>query len=113
MRKASKRTKTCNRNPKIYISGPMSLYRHTDWNHGNFNHWEEVFKEMGFNVLNPAKHDPDTSKDWMTYIINDLTWIKKEQPEYIFMLKDWQKSEGACIEHLVCLRIGCMPLYEV
>lgn len=109
----TKRLKTANKSPKVYISGPMSLHKDTDWNHGAFNYWDEQLTAMGFTVMNPARHNPDTTKDWLSYIIEDLEWIRKEHPEYIFLLRNWQMSAGSHIELIVCQQIGAGVFHEL
>ena len=95
--------------PKVYISGQMSGIE--DLNFPRFNHYAKVFRRMGMTVLNPAERN-HTDKSWFWYIIDDLKWIEEEQPEYFFMLRGWQNSCGAVIEHAVAVKIGATIVYE-
>jgi len=102
--------------PIIYISGHMSKFAtlrgRKKFNFDNFNGWAKYWRSCGYEVMNPAEHNTDTSKDWTWYIIEDLKWIRRKKPDFIFSLRDWQTSAGACIERLAVIKNGGTPYNE-
>lgn len=80
---------------KMFISGPMSHIE--NYNCEAFNEMEELLKELGWSVFNPA---------WLQF---DETWSRNEimsidiaalsRCDAIVMLKGWQCSFGANAEY--------------
>lgn len=82
---------------RIYISGPISG---TDDYMERFAKAEQYLKKEGYIVFNPARVSAQLPQDnitWTEYMKIGLTML--EMCDAIYMLKDWQKSCGACMEH--------------
>ncbi len=87
----------------IYISGPMAGY--ADLNFPSFNAAQRLLETEGWTVINPAKapvnKDDDGNEDMQAIIKWDIEQILALDPEKdaMFMLVDWPRSTGACVEH--------------
>lgn len=106
----------------IYIAGKMRGEK--CFNFEKFFYWAHVFRNKGWNPLNPAEHDclgwinekvvPDYSSNDEAYneiIEFDLDWIEKEA-DVIFMMSGWEESPGAAKEHHKAKELGIEILYE-
>lgn len=103
---------------KIYLSGSIS--------HGGtateaeiqanlllFYKAEELFVSNGHkieDIFNPARLE-EAGKRWEEYLARDLTWIFENKP-MLYMLKDWEKSLGAKLEHAVAELWGLEICYQ-
>lgn len=98
----------------VYIAGPMTdipLY-----NFPAFFKAEELLKQRGWTVLNPARHDQDVlgfdpANDTLQDIeLRDVfAWDTKvicEQADTLAMLPGWEKSHGAQIEYHLARKLG-------
>ena len=95
---------------KIYISGPVT--GKAGFNIDKFTYQAERLRSFGLIVLNPMERHGHTDKSWFFYILDDIRWIAVEKPKYFFMLKGWEYSHGAVIEHEVALKMGAKIFYE-
>jgi len=119
---------------KIYIAGPMTGYEY--FNFPAFDAAEKKFFDKGYDVFSPAEHDRMLLKkpiNWMPEECNsrgpwkewalpdapslrdmlgaDLAWIAKEATS-IYMLKGWERSNGAKAEHALAVALGLEIIYE-
>ncbi len=93
----------------LYLSGPMSgeyLY-----NFETFNRAASQLRATGYKVLNPAENESDPKKGWTDYLLQDITDIFKKA-KGVVLLKDWEKSKGACLEVEVAKAL-LMPRYQL
>ena len=92
----------------IYLAGPMTGL--PDFNRPHFWMMEHIVKQIGCRgVLSPARHE-HTDKPYSWYINEGLKMLC--QADTVIMLKDWDKSNGACLEHLVANETGKVIFYE-
>lgn len=113
----------------IYIAGPMR--GKPNWNYEAFHKAEETLKASGWNAVNPATLDDNyqDTKDLGSPEDFDPGSIKKHKDanrkimrrdvtaicdrcDAIFMLKDWERSLGACAEFYLASSIGLDIYYE-
>lgn len=101
----------------IYISGKISgdpKFKEKFKNAFYFilENKEKLFPDHtnNFSLFNPANVDlPENStwEDYMRYDIKILTDCNA-----IYMLKDWQESEGAKLEHQIAKKLKMKIIYE-
>lgn len=101
---------------RIFISGPMNGYKKFNFDH--FDEIEEILKNQGYIVVNPAT----ISKRYLGDLVNKIdkepidfnsfdfdAMIKEHSEELIksdamYLLKGWQNSIGAKNELLLALK---------
>lgn len=104
---------------KVYISGPMRSI--PDFNFPAFFVLEQELKDLGFDVLNPARIDAEGGFDWegttgnedlsqmgfnlKEALAHDLKWIITEA-DVIYMLPGWKNSKGATAERAAAVAAG-------
>lgn len=93
---------------RIYIAGPMTDY--PDWNFPAFNKAARQLRSTGYDAVNPAEINPDTTIPWVECLKLDLKELLT--CEAIYMLKGWQASKGACLEFDVANRLEMKVYYE-
>ena len=103
----------------IYIAGPMRGYPRN--NHDAFDRAEEMLiSKKVWKPINPAKVDRDfgvdpsddmTKKDLREALRRDANLIF-DDCECIYMLRGWEKSEGARMEHAIAVALGLGIWYE-
>lgn len=89
---------------KIYISGAITnnpKYKE------QFAEAEKKLVSLGHEVVNPAKNSANTYKDYI-----DLGLFELMKCEAIYLLKGWQKSDGANLEYVYALTVGLQVLNE-
>lgn len=99
----------------IYIAGPMSGL--PEFNHPAFFEAEArlAFAHKGARIINPARNDIGSwdgmSKEqiWQAFIRISVKQIAES--DMIYMLEDWQLSEGATIEHSLAAILGLATAY--
>lgn len=99
---------------RLYISGPMSgLPKH---NKPAFHHAEQMLKMTGLPdkhqddiiVVNPAAHDFPANTEWHVCLRQDIHELV--ECNAIYMLRGWEASRGAQLEHHIAERLG-MKIY--
>lgn len=93
---------------KWYLSGPMS--GHADLNFPAFQEAAEDLRSRGHEVVSPHEINPDLNADWFDCIIEDLQHVRGCTA--MLMLKGWEDSYGARIEHLVAQKLQLHIEYE-
>ena len=96
---------------RIYISGPITGT--TDY----MERFEEAEKRLNganaeYSVINPAKVNSNMPKDTTHEEYMKMSICMLSMCFAIYMLKGWQKSPGACEEHLYALKHGIAILEE-
>ena len=100
----------------IYLAGPMR--GKPCMNFREFFHFEYMFVQSGYKVINPAAMDV---KRWMDgeawedchyprILLEDLKWIT--EVDAVFFLVGWEDSPGASAEHAFATAIGKPCYYE-
>lgn len=89
---------------KIYLSGAISKLTYEEA-FALFEAAEIEALKIAHEVVNPMKllfqlFHPKNPNDitWGEYMVNDLNAIMNEGVDSIYMLKNWQESDGAKIE---------------
>lgn len=96
------------RENRIYIAGPMTGY--DNYNFDAFNAVEIELSNSGWDVENPTKHGVVEGATWEDYMVSCLGQISKCGSMY--MLKGWQQSKGALIEHSLALMVNLDIIYQ-
>ena len=97
---------------KIYISGKMRGLPEEE-SRKLFKAAENYLIELGHDVINPWDSEDEKNekcRDWDDYILYDLHILK--MCDAIFMLSNWQDSDGAKCEHAFASGMGIGILYE-
>lgn len=82
---------------KVYISGKMQGLPEEDYTE-MFNQAQESLEKMGYEVVNPAGFNYESSVPWSDRLLSDLMEIK--HCDAIYMLPNWrQESNGAATEY--------------
>ena len=97
--------------PSVYISGPISGV--ADHNFPAFNGAATVWRECGYDVVNPAEFGADLGEgpeDWHKYMRRDVPLLLK--CDEIYMLNGWRGSKGASLEKYVAEAVGMKVSYQ-
>jgi hypothetical protein len=98
---------------KIYIAGPMR--GHDDENSPAFYEAESHLNRKNiYSVINPARMDDEYGEN---YGINYKDALKRDIDEIfkadsMYMLRGWEKSEGAKVEHALAIYLKLYILYQ-
>lgn len=93
---------------KYYIAGPMTGYE--DLNFPAFHEQAADLRSRGHEVISPAEINPDLDADWTECMVEDIKQLST--CDAMLMLKGWQDSYGAQIEHLVAQKLQLHIEYE-
>lgn len=96
----------------IYISGkitPSEGETELD-NIEKFNLAEDLLQNEGHLTHNPARFVIE-GYTWEQYLARDIKWIFDNKPE-MYMLKGWEESRGARLEHAIALELGLTIQYQ-
>lgn len=110
--------------PTCYVAGPMTGL--PDFNVASFERAEEILKDSGWNVLNPATHDEENGVTLRGHPEGDVSKLKGFdlkaalkwdlgavcRSDAVFVLPGWEYSEGANIEIDVAHKVG-VPVYTL
>ena len=95
----------------IYLSGKI-----TDPNpeiqKKNLERFYEIEKKLGEKCLNPADHGDGPDRSYESYLVQDIILIFENRPD-MYMMKGWEESRGARLEHELALQMGLKIEYEV
>ena len=86
----------------VYIAGPMT--GRPSYNYPAFFAEEERLKKLGYEVRNPARGGIVEGYSWEDYMKRGLRELM--DCDYIRMLPDWYKSEGARMEWQIAMDLG-------
>lgn len=96
------------REDTIYIAGPMTGYE--NFNFQAFDSAELELVAACWYVENPTKYGIVEGATWEDYMLSCLGQISKCGSMY--MLKGWEKSRGAVIEHDLAQKLGLTIIYQ-
>lgn len=88
---------------KVYISGPISNLPFEQVEEA-FNDAEIRLQEQGHEVINPLNNGVSPDATWVEHMTADLKLLL--ECNAIYMLKGWQDSKGATIEHNLAKELG-------
>ena len=71
---------------------------------------EKKLKEIGLETINPMTLNHDHDKSWSSYMRVCLKSLC--DCDVIYMLTNWDDSEGAIIEHNLAISLGIKVIYE-
>lgn len=96
---------------KIYISGQISGLEKSDYMK-RFADAEKVLSERGYIVVNPAKvlarlPDGTTYEEYMK-----MALVMLDMCDSIYMLNNWRRSNGACLERQYAIIMGKKIMYQ-
>lgn len=89
---------------RIYIAG--SITNNPNYMH-DFEKAEKELLERGHEVLNPAKNNGSSYKEYIDKGLKQLM-----SSEAVFMLKGYQESKGALLEHYYAQAVGIEIIYQ-
>ena len=102
---------------KIYIAGPMR--GHDDDNFPAFYKAERLLESKGvYEVVNPARmDDEETPYEHDVYNVDYKAELKRDIDEIfkidaMYLLRGWEKSEGARVEHALAVYLGLSIQYQ-
>ncbi len=90
---------------KVYISGAMTGM--PEYNYPAFFAAEEMLKEQGYDVVNPARSGVREGWCWGDYVREDLKWLV--ECDKIAMIPGWENSKGARLERHIAQNLE-MPI---
>lgn len=87
---------------RVYLSGPMTGI--PQWNFPAFNAEAVRLRAAGFDVVNPAELNPDTSMTWHECMRADIKALC--DCDTLALLPGWEGSQGAHLELHIAHRLG-------
>ena len=94
---------------KVYLSGPISGYDYEE-RRITFGLWNTVMRAHGFEPVNPMENGVPKDAPSEEHMRVDLMMLLK--CDCIMMLKGWERSLGARLEHEVALSCGMRVMNE-
>ena len=95
--------KRMNMMKRVYISGQISG-RDIAERKEAFKAVERELAEMGLHPVNPFENGLPDEASWEEQMRKDLTDLM--QCDYIYMMRGWEMSRGATLEHLAATMVG-------
>lgn len=93
---------------KVYISGKMTGLKQSEYRY-KFKTAVRHLRKLGYEVVNPARLDV-YNLSYAQYMAIDQTLIKF--CDAIYMLNNWQDSNGARMEKEYAESLGLKVMYE-
>lgn len=87
---------------RVYIAGPMTGL--PEFNHPAFHIAAQIWRELGYEVENPAENPPPACDSWAAWMRLALAQLLR--CDAIVLLTGWQQSRGAQIEHRLARELG-------
>jgi hypothetical protein len=94
---------------KIYISGKITGLDY-EVAIKSFQDAEDKLNNEGYITVNPMKLNHEHDKSWESYMKEDL--IALLDCTHIYMMKNWDDSRGAIIEHNLAKQLNIVSIYE-
>ena len=91
---------------KIYVSGPMRGHPN-----GNRAAFEAAAHRLAAKQFEPHMPDPDNGLSLRQSLLQSIGWII-EHAEALYMLRDFEHSQGAKAERAVAQALGIPITYE-
>ena len=101
---------------RIFIAGPMRGYE--NYNFKKFDHIEELLRQLGFDIVNPARisrkfKESEVNSDIAVYNkMVDMQQDAERTCNTILLLDGWQWSEGVKLEVRTASELGMQFLLE-
>jgi hypothetical protein len=90
---------------RAYVSGPMGLFKDTDWNFPAFDAVAARWRAEGWLVFNPAEQfDRRTDLPRHIYMRADIEALL--EADTIVLLPRWNESPGALLELQIAIELG-------
>lgn len=95
---------------KLYVAGPMTGL--PEFNRPAFFAAADVLTAFGFEVVNPARHEPDSALGWADYMRLGLADVLGV--DGVAVLDGWLSSRGAWLEVTVAraLEVPVKPVVD-
>ncbi|HNB07869.1 MAG TPA: DUF4406 domain-containing protein [Thauera aminoaromatica] len=87
---------------KVYLSGPMTGIPES--NYPAFHATAAKLRAAGYEVVNPAEVNPDSSLSWQQCLREDIKHLC--DCEALALMPGWQNSQGAHLEMHIAHRLG-------
>jgi hypothetical protein len=81
-----------------------------EFNFPAFHAAAKTLRHEGFEVVNPAEIPAEAGKPWDYYMRLDIPEMLK--CDTIYLLKGWEQSKGASLEHCVAEALGMTVIFE-
>jgi len=94
----------------VYISGPMT--GHPDYNFPAFMAAEDKLRDLGYDVINPARIEHKDKEDWVSCMRQAITEMMRA--DAVTTLPGWMTSRGAKIEVDLAIKLSIpVVMYEI
>lgn len=87
-----------------FISGPMTGL--PNYNYDEFFRVEELLKELGYRVINPARIGVQDGWEWRDYMKAGLVQLLQEEVDFVVALDGYENSKGAKLEMHIAKELG-------
>lgn len=87
---------------RIYISGPMTGL--PELNFPAFHAAAKALRALGYEVVNPAEVNPDSTKPWQQCMRDDIRALC--DCDATALMEGWEASKGAHLELHIAHRLG-------